>query len=289
MFKMRESASAKCSQRKPFNNQHSTPNIHFVRALSSSPFHLFPVAPATRAKGMANPIFHLQNITLRCKVEPMEPDRAAEHLEVIRTLMERSAVYRRALAPVMTLAGTLGTAAAAAGWFLHFETPIIFTGFWLCVGILTALSAFLLIRQQALKQKEDFLTPPTRRIVHALLPALLIGLVLGIVIVAIELKKPVSSRSIVDAGIDLTWLPLIWIVLYGCALHAAGFFTPRGLRLFGWAFVLGGCTLFIYWALIGFDSVRPQRNGHVLMGVFFGVLHLAYGTYLSVTERKNAA
>ncbi len=40
------------------------------------------------------------------------------------------------------------------------------------------------------------------------------------------------------------WLPLIWVVLYGCAFHAAGFFMPRGMRLFGWAFVIGGCGLF---------------------------------------------
>ncbi len=45
----------------------------------------------------------------------MESDWAAEHLQVIRTLMERSAVYRRALAPVMTAAGVLGTLAAGGG------------------------------------------------------------------------------------------------------------------------------------------------------------------------------
>jgi hypothetical protein len=35
----------------------------------------------------------------------------------------------------------------------------------------------------------------------------------------------------------------------------------------------------------GFDF-----NTHLLMGFFFGVLHLAYGAYLYLTERgKNAA
>ncbi|MDB6016752.1 MAG: hypothetical protein JWR19_1241, partial [Pedosphaera sp.] len=33
----------------------------------------------------------------------MKSDWAAEHLQTIRTLMERSAIYRRALAPVMTV------------------------------------------------------------------------------------------------------------------------------------------------------------------------------------------
>ncbi|MGN6553111.1 MAG: hypothetical protein ACTHLW_05260 [Verrucomicrobiota bacterium] len=220
----------------------------------------------------------------------MEPNRAAEHLEVIRTLMERSALYRRALAPVMTLAGILGILAAFAGWFLHFETPMIFTAYWLSVGILTAVSAFLLVRQQAVKQREDFLTLPTRRVVHALLPALLVGFVLGMVILAVEAKTQTTESGLAaDAATDLTWLPLAWIILYGCAVHAAGFFTPRGLRLFGWLFVLGGCAVLLFWVLIGFHTDRPQQTGHVLMGFFFGVLHLAYGTYLSATERKNAA
>jgi hypothetical protein len=220
----------------------------------------------------------------------MEPKRAAEHLEVIRTLMERSALYRRALGPVMILAGILGTLAAFAGWFFHFESPIIFSGYWLCVGGLTAASAFLLVRQQAVRQKEEFLTPPTRRVVHAMLPALLVGLVLGLVILAVEMKqKTEGSATLADAGDDLTWLPLTWVALYGCALHAAGFFTPRGLRIFGWLLVIGGCAIFIFRVLVGFQTSHPQQTGHVLMGFFFGVLHLAYGTYLSASERKNVA
>ena len=38
------------------------------------------------------------------------------------------------------------------------------------------------------------------------------------------------------------WLPLSWVVLYGCAFHAAGFFMPRGMKIFGWAFIVGGCV-----------------------------------------------
>ena len=46
----------------------------------------------------------------------MESNWAAEHLQVIRTLMERSAVYRRALAPVMIFNGCLGCIAAVKWW-----------------------------------------------------------------------------------------------------------------------------------------------------------------------------
>jgi hypothetical protein len=219
----------------------------------------------------------------------MDTNQAAEHLGVIRTLMERSALYRRALAPVTTLAGDLGTLAAAAGFFLRFETPVIFTGFWLAVGLLTATSALLLIRQQALRQKESFWTSPTRRVTQAMLPPLLIGFVIGILLLSAEMKAGTPSEHHPEASADLTWLPLTWIVLYGCALHAAGFFTPRSLRYFGWAFILGGASVLIYWVLFGFHTLHPQLTGHLIMGAFFGVAHLAYGTLLAVTERKQTA
>jgi len=226
---------------------------------------------------------------LQCKVQRMDSSHAAQHLEVIRTLMERSAIYRRALSPVMTLAGTIGIIAAGAGWLLNFEAPVVFTAYWLCVGMLGALSAFLLVRQQALKQKEPLFTPPARRIVQAMLPCLVIGFVLGIVLLAAEMQRGDPDVLLPSAaGADLMWLPLSWIMLYGCAIHASGAFTPRGLRLFGWIFITGGSIAFASWVLTNvLGSVRPQQTGHLLMGFFFGVVHLAYGAYLSATERKN--
>ena len=45
----------------------------------------------------------------------MESNWAAEHLQTIRTLMERSAIYRRALAPIMLFAGLTGLGNDGAG------------------------------------------------------------------------------------------------------------------------------------------------------------------------------
>ncbi len=50
----------------------------------------------------------------------METNWAAEQLQTIRTLMERSAVYRRALAPIMLFVGFVGVLAAAIGCFVPF-------------------------------------------------------------------------------------------------------------------------------------------------------------------------
>ena len=207
----------------------------------------------------------------------MESDWAAENLRVIRTLMERSAVYRRALAPTTLLVGGIGLGAAFIGWMAGVQTPRAFGIYWLCVCLVAIIGAFLVVRRQALRESEPFWSPPTRRVAQALLPGFFAGLVCGILILA-----PGN-----DPG-QAWWLPPVWMVLYGLTLHSAGFFMPRGIRLFGWIFVLCGC------AVLAALRVQNQGNGlpetvqaHGLMGATFGALHVAYGVYLSFTEKRK--
>jgi len=204
----------------------------------------------------------------------MESDWAVEHLQTIRTLMERSAVYRHALAPVMFFVGALGVAAAAAGLTLHFDSMRAFGVLWLSTAALAVAGAFLIVRMQAIKDHEPFWSPPTRRVGQALLPPLLAGLCLGLVFALAGLANALV-------------LTFIWLLIYGCALHAAGFFMPRGVKWFGWIFVASACA-----CLVVLAAIRPEKpfSAHWLMGFFFGALHLAYGAYLYLTEKgKNAA
>ena len=78
---------------------------------------------------------------------------------------------------------------------------------------------------------------------------------------------------------------LAWILCYGCALHAAGFFMPRGIKVFGWLFMGSACGL--YYAFRASGIHHDATQAHWLMGAFFGGLHLAYGGYLYLTEREN--
>ena len=210
----------------------------------------------------------------------MDSNWAAEHLQTIRTLMERSAIYRRALAPVMIYNGVVGLAAAALGWGLKVASPASFILFWYAVSVLALAGSFLLVRRQALKDAEPFWSPPTRRVTQALVPPLAAGFFLGLLVWFNVNSAPPGMAS----PLGMLWLPLGWVVLYGCAFHAAGFFMPRGMRIFGWAFILGGC------ALLGAglpDRFGPLVCAHGIMGVFFGALHLAYGIYLYFTERPG--
>ena len=213
----------------------------------------------------------------------METNQAAENLQVIRTLMERSALYRRALAPIMTFNGIVGLTAAVAGLALKIGSPRPFISFWAGVALLALAGSFLLVRRQALKDAEPFWSPPTRRVTQAILPALAAGFIVGaILLVHLGTTEPALANVL-----GMLWLPLGWVVLYGCAMHAAGFFMSRGMKIFGWVLILGGCGLF---ALGIPDAVSRLQAAHGIMGFFFGVLHLACGVYLYFTEqRKNVA
>jgi len=206
----------------------------------------------------------------------MNPNWAEENLQTIRTLMERSAVYRRALAPIMLFAGALGVVGATIGLFCRLDSLRAFGALWLGTALVALFGALLIARKQALKDKEAFWSPPTRRVTQALLPPLLAGLCLGIL--------PCLENGPGEAAFISV---IIWVLFYGCALHAAGFFMPRGIRFFGWLFMGSGCGVF---CAILEDWVDLQFTAHWLMGFFFGVLHLAYGAYLYLTEKgKNAA
>jgi hypothetical protein len=205
----------------------------------------------------------------------MEPTWAVENLQVIRTLMERSALYRRALAPIMLLLGILGVAAAFAGWLLRLDSVPAFVGYWFGIGVLGAGGAFLLIRRQSLREAEPFWSPPTRRVAQAFTPPLVLGAIIGLAAIVFE---PRLEKF-------LALLPVLWMGLYGCSIHAAGFFMKRGFKLFGWLFTGGACALFF--AVPALDDLASPAARHALMGVFFGGLHLVYGVYLYFTEKNR--
>ena len=206
----------------------------------------------------------------------MDQHVAAEHLQVIRTLMERSALYRRTLGPIMVAVGAVGSGAAVGGIALGIEAFPAFCTWWLLAAMVATAGAFAIARRQSLEDGERFWSPPTLRVTQALLPPLSAGLILSLVLV-------------VSAPGHLRWLFVLGnAFFYGCAVHAAGFFMPRGMKLFGWLIIASaGAVLF---ARLVFAPDAPARVDHALMGAFFGLAHLAYGAYLFLTEpRKTLA
>jgi len=208
----------------------------------------------------------------------MDSNQAAEHLQTIRTLMERSAVYRRALAPIMIYCGVAGIGGGILGDALPLHSAGGFVLFWAGMAVLALAGTFLLVRRQSFKDGEPFWSPPVRRVTQALIPGLVAGALAGLLLVY-ENPYWFECRFIVP----------LWCVLFGLALHSAGFFMPHGLKLFGWVFIVAGfLLLYICWeGKANYMAIVLQP--HWLMGLTFGGLHLAYGIYLYFTESRRKA
>jgi hypothetical protein len=216
----------------------------------------------------------------------MDPKSAAENLQVIRTLMERSALYRRALAPVMLAAGVLGLAGGFIGNQLHLDSFRAFVIFWFTIAGLVIGIALLIARRQALSSQEPFWTPPTRQVVRAMTPPLVAGFLM-VFSPIVQGFHPLGEANLVG----------VWLVFYGCALHSAGLFVSRGVRLLGWSFIVASVVI-EYMRYTGPNSSKQWEvdgtpplfwQPHAMMGLTFGGLHLLASLYLYVTEkRKNA-
>jgi hypothetical protein len=187
--------------------------------------------------------------------------------------MERPALYRRTLAPIMLYLGSVGALAGLGGILMGIDALPMFYGWWCAAAALALAGAFLIARRQAVRDGEPFWSPPTLRVAQALAPPLAAGLVLGLAMPMFEATPP---RGLFVLGSAL---------FYGCAVHAAGFFMPRGMKLFGWVIIgITGVTLLVQaWAA----ATPGARFDHAFMGALFGLLHLAYGIYLYVTEPRE--
>ena len=200
----------------------------------------------------------------------MEPNDAAENLQVIRTLMERSAVYRRALAPVMLTVGIIGAVAAPLGVQFGDSATSAFVFYWSGVCAVAVAVALSIVRRQAIKSNEPFWSAPTRRVATAMFPALFAGATVG------------HAIGFFIPHISATLLIPFWLLFYGSALHAAGMFISAGTRRLGWVFIAAGIAVIIFL----FNARGPDRAPHAMMGLTFGGLHLAAAAYLFLTERR---
>ena len=199
---------------------------------------------------------------------------AIEHLRVIRSLLEKSQVYRAVSAPAALCGGLLALAASYAALHAHKFSTHLFLVQWLVIlGITSALNFFLLHRE-AIGRSQPFFSEGMRMALRAFLPPMLVGGVLGV--------------CLIWFSDDVNLASLVWILCYGLALLSTSHFSPRSLVRLGWAFLIVGSVLTIeYFAQVGFASpISSTTPASLFLGSTFGLLHVAYA--VAVFVRKPA-
>lgn len=193
----------------------------------------------------------------------MDARQAAQTLEVIRTLMERTCQYQLLTARASLVAGSLAGAGALAFLWLDATNPWHFGLVWAVVfaGSLLATTVGTVLRGRT--SGEQIWSRPARAVLLALTPSLVAALTLTVFFFA--------------RGWHL-WLPGVWMLCYAQGALATSAYAPAPIRWLGVAvLLLGGVTLALDtdWAVWA-------------MGLVFGVGHLALGVVLLAQERRQA-
>ena len=187
--------------------------------------------------------------------EPVELHaHAMDNLRYIRETLERAGSFTA----VPGVGGVLmGCTALMASWMSaqHISTQI-----WLVVWTLAAGVALLIgIAGAAIKSRRFNLalwSGPGRKFVAGFAPAMMAGALLTVVLFR--------------AGLP-TFLPGIWLLLYGAAILSGGYSSVRVVPLMGACFMLLG-------------SVALFLNGwnDVFLAAGFGGLHIVFGLVIAV-------
>ena len=206
---------------------------------------------------------------------------AAEHLKVIRGMMERATVYRAVSAPAAIFGGVL--AVLTGGYFIFLESDgeevsgKLFFMVWVGVLILVDIFNTFLLWKRANAADEPLFSAGMKHVCLVFGPTMVAGGIL--------------SYEIAVSQNAFELCALTWILCYGAALLAMGGVAPRSLRRLGWAFMGAGAALFLAWKITG-NSI-PEALGLGTVGaasaamiVTFGLMHLAHG--IGVLLRKGS-
>jgi hypothetical protein len=194
----------------------------------------------------------------------MDARRAAQNLEVIRTLMERTTQYQLLTARAGLAAGTLAGAGALLFLVLEAQNPWHFGLVWAAVfvGSLLATTVSTILRGR--QRGERVWSRQARTVLFALTPSLFAALVLSVYFFA--------------QGHHL-WLPGVWMLCYGQAALATSAYAPAPIRWMGIAVLALACvTLWLgpAWSVL-------------MMGLVFGLGHIGLGVVLLVAERRESS
>lgn len=192
----------------------------------------------------------------------MDARDAARNLEVIRTLMERTCQYQLLTARAGLAAGCLAGIGSLLFLILQAENPWHFGLVWLGVFTGSILAVIITAVLRSRERGEMVWSRPARTVVVALIPSLFAALVLTV--------------FFFWHGMHI-WLPGVWMLCYAQGALATSAYAPAPIRWLGIAVLaLSGVTLWM-----------GPAYAILMMGVVFGLGHVALGVVLLWIERRQ--
>ncbi len=215
-----------------------------------------------------------------------EQARAAEHLRIIRSLMERATIYRAMSAPSALVGGTLSLLVAGS-WVSYHQyseraadlPPALldrwFLWQWLGVLALTGASNLLFLHRDARRRGDPFLSPGMKLAISAMSPSLSVAAVLTILFVTQNYTRILAP---------------MWVVLYGLALLSTAPFAPRSIERLGLVFLCAGLGVILMPAIsvVAAPATNSVLFPHLLMGFTFGLFHIVYAACVWGARPTNA-
>jgi len=193
----------------------------------------------------------------------MEQTDILEKVDTIKSVLDKSALYRQSLAPVFLFCGVIGSIASLVALMLKIEQATNIMIYWMLIGIFTSMSSVLIMVKQAKGSGDVFWSGPVQRMAHASVPPILVGALGGVYcIVFFPDSTLVSGQAVIG-----------WLALYGLALNSGSIVLASKVRYLGWTFMLCGVIAGFVFEL---ELENPHLQ-HITMGLGFGVLHLIQG------------
>lgn len=192
----------------------------------------------------------------------MDARQAAQNLELIRTLMERTVQYQLLTARAGLAAGCLAGVGAFSFLLLDAADPRQFGAVWGIIFVGSFLITCIGTVSRSRERGEPVWSRQARAVLLALAPSVLAALVMTIFFFA--------------RGEHL-YLPGIWMLCYGQGALATASYAPAPIRVLGiTALTMGAVTL----------ALGPTWSV-AMMGLVFGAGHIALGVALLIAERRQ--
>lgn len=192
----------------------------------------------------------------------MDSRQAVRTLEVIRTLMERTTQYQFLTARAGLAAGSLAGSGALAFLALDPEDPRAFGAVWAIVFVGSLLSTCIGTVMRSRECGDRVWSRQARTVLLALAPSLFAALVLSVFFFV---------RG------DHLWLPGVWMLCYGQGAMATAAYAPAPIHSLGITVLLMGAVTL---------ALGPAF-AVLMMGLVFGVGHIALGSVLLAIERRQ--